>query len=105
MATEKLIVRAVRAGGDRQEVHEIIRRHSMDATRALQEGAAHNDLLERLAADAAFPIALDDITAITDPAQFTGRAPEQVDEFLHAVIDPLLAAAPAITPERETPRV
>jgi adenylosuccinate lyase len=105
MATEKLIVRAVRAGGDRQEVHELIRRHSMDATRALQDGAARNDLLDRLAADAAFPIALDDMTAITDPAQFTGRAPEQVDDFLHAVIDPLLAAAPALTPERETPRV
>jgi len=105
MATEKLIVRAVRAGGDRQEVHEVIRRHSIEAAQALKDGAAHNDLFERLAADPAFPIALDDIREVTDPAQFIGRAPEQVDEFLRVVVDPIVAAAPTTTPEREIPRV
>ena len=105
MATEKLIVRAVRAGGDRQEVHEVIRRHSIEAAQALKDGAARNDLFERLAADPAFPIALDDIREVTDPAQFIGRAPEQVDEFLRVVVDPIVAAAPTTTPEREIPRV
>ncbi|HEX6964864.1 MAG TPA: adenylosuccinate lyase [Gemmatimonadaceae bacterium] len=105
MATEKLIVRAVRAGGDRQEVHEVIRRHSIEAAHALKEGASRNDMLDRLAADPAFPIALADMRDVTDPSQFIGRAPEQVDDFLRAVVEPLLAAAPTTTPERETPRV
>ncbi|HEX5437453.1 MAG TPA: adenylosuccinate lyase [Gemmatimonadaceae bacterium] len=105
MATEKLIVRAVRAGGDRQAVHEVIRRHSLAAGDALKNGAPRNDLLERLAGDPAFPIALDDITQITDPAQFVGRAPAQVDDFLREVVDPVLAAAPAMTLEREAPHV
>jgi adenylosuccinate lyase len=94
MATEEIIVRAVRLGADRQEVHEVIRRHAVDAARAVKGGAARNDLLERLAADAAFSalgVSLRDLEAAVDPARFVGRAPQQVDEFLLDVVEPILA--------------
>ncbi len=105
MATEKLIVRGVRAGGDRQEVHEVIRRHSIAAARAVKNGAARNDLLDRLAGDPAFGVSIDGLREALDPASFVGRAPEQVDEFLSDVIEPLLAAAPSEPAGAETPRV
>ena len=105
MATEKLIVRTVRAGGDRQEAHELIRRHSLDTARALKEGAERNDMLERLAADPRCRVPLDDLREAADPALFVGRAPEQVDEFLADVIDPLLASSPARAHAREAVRV
>jgi adenylosuccinate lyase len=94
MATEEIIVRAVRAGGDRQEVHEVIRRHAVEAARAVKGGAPRNDLLDRLAADAAFAalgVSIDDLHAALDPSRFIGRAPQQVDEFLTEVAEPLLA--------------
>ena len=91
MATEELIVRAVRAGGDRQEVHERIRRASVAAAQALKDGAGRNDMLERLAADRDFGVSLDDMRAAMDPHRFVGRAPQQVDEFLSEVVEPLLA--------------
>ncbi len=91
MATEELIVRFVRAGGDRQIAHEIIRGHSIAAARAVKDGAPHNDMLERLAADAAFGIPLDDMRAVADPRRFVGRAPEQVVEFCDEVVAPWLA--------------
>ncbi len=91
MATEELIVRAVRAGGDRQAAHETIRRHSMAAARAVKDGARHNDLLERLAADPAFPAAAGDLRQAVDASRFIGRLREQVDDFLATVITPVLA--------------
>ena len=91
MATEKLIVRAVERGGDRQAVHEVIRRNSMFAAQAMKDGAPRNDLLERLARDEAFGLSEEDMTSATDPSQFVGRSPEQVDEFLAEVVEPLLA--------------
>jgi adenylosuccinate lyase len=90
MATEELIVRAVRAGGDRQVAHERIRQHSIEAARALKNGASRNDMLDRLAADPAFGVPVGDLKAALDPGRFIGRAPEQVDEFLELVA-PLLA--------------
>jgi adenylosuccinate lyase len=107
MATEKLIVRAVKAGGDRQEVHEVIRRHSIAAARAVRNGAPRNDLLERLSDDPAFGMSLDDLHEALDPAGFVGRAPAQVDEFLHEVVAPLLASAPTAEAAEaaEAPRV
>jgi adenylosuccinate lyase len=93
MATEHLLVRAVRAGGDRQVAHETIRRHSLAAARAVKDGAAHNDLLDRLAADPGFPVGIDDLRQELDPQRFTGRAAEQVDEFLRDVVAPILAEA------------
>jgi adenylosuccinate lyase len=90
MATEELIVRAVRAGVDRQVAHERIRRHSIDAARALKDGADRNDLLDRLGTDAEFGVRTDDLSDVLDPSRFVGRAPEQVDEFLRGVIEPIM---------------
>lgn len=94
MATEVLIVEAVRRGGDRQEAHEVIRRHSVAAARAVKDEGAPNDMLERLAADASFGVPVDDLRAVLTPARFVGRSPEQVDEFLAEVVQPILDAAP-----------
>src|SRR4051812_27369863 len=91
MATEELIVRAVRPGGDRQAAHERIRQHSIAAARALKDGAERNDMLDRLAADPEFGVSTDDMQSALDAARFVGRAPEQVDEFLAEVVDPILA--------------
>jgi adenylosuccinate lyase len=105
MATEQLIVRAVRAGGDRQVVHETIRKHSLDAARALKDGAEGNDLLERLSRDKAFGVKLKDLEGAIDPSRFVGRAPEQVDEFLRDVITPLFAGNIARSDRAEELRV
>jgi adenylosuccinate lyase len=105
MATEKLIVRAVRAGGDRQEAHEIIRKHSLAAGRAMKDGAERNDLLERLGADKSFGVSVTELREAVDARQFVGRAPEQVNEFLEQVIDPLLAGMPAAVVDTELLRV
>ena len=105
MATEELIVRAVRAGGDRQDAHERIRRYSIDAARALKDGAPANDLLDRIAADDAFGIDRDELERAMDPSRFVGRAPQQVDDFLAEVVEPLLASSTAADPEREDVRV
>ncbi|HYC52774.1 MAG TPA: adenylosuccinate lyase [Gemmatimonadaceae bacterium] len=91
MATEQLLMRAVRGGGDRQEAHERIRTHSIEAARAIKEGATSNDLLERLATDKAWTVSLKDMQQALDPSAFVGRAPQQVDEFLREVAEPLLA--------------
>jgi adenylosuccinate lyase len=95
MATEKLIVRMVAAGGDRQDAHAIIRRHSLEAGRALKDGAATNDLLERLLADPQFTLSREEMLDLVAAERFTGRAPEQVEEFMREVVDPILTASPA----------
>ena len=90
MATEELIVRAVRAGGDRQRAHERIRVASVAAARALKDGADRNDMLDRLATDPEFGVSIDEMRLTLDPRRFIGRAPEQVAEFLSEVVEPLL---------------
>ncbi len=105
MATEELIVRAVRAGGDRQEAHERIRQHSIAAGRALKDGAERNDLLDRLAADPAFGVSLEDLRTTLDPRRFVGRAPQQVDNFLDEVVEPLLERSETPAGDREEVRV
>jgi adenylosuccinate lyase len=105
MATEELIVRAVRAGGDRQVAHETIRRHSIEAARALKNGAEANDLLDRLARDKSFGVKTKDLEGAIDPKRFVGRAPEQVDEFLRDVITPLFAGDTAKRDRAEELRV
>jgi adenylosuccinate lyase len=104
MATEQLIVRAVRAGGDRQVAHETLRKHSIAAARAIKDGAPSNDLLERLAADKSFGVKLKDLEGALDAKRFVGRAPEQVDEFLRDVITPLFAGE-TVSVDREEIRV
>ena len=105
MATEELIVRAVRVGGDRQVAHETIRRHSIEAARALRNGAETNDLLERLGRDKSFGLKIKDLEGALDPKRFVGRAPEQVDEFLRDVITPLFAGDMARSDRAEELRV
>ena len=105
MATESLIVRAVQAGGDRQQVHEVIRQHSIAAARAMKDEGKANDMLARLAADPAFPVRSEDLQQVTDPSRFVGRAPQQVDDFLAEVIDPILVANGESGPAREEVRV
>ncbi len=105
MATEALIVRAVNAGADRQAVHEIIRGHSIAAARAMKDEGKANDMLERLAKDPAFPVASEDLAAVTDPMRFVGRAPQQVEDFLADVIQPILLAAGEAAPAKEEVRV
>ncbi|HKO16073.1 MAG TPA: adenylosuccinate lyase [Gemmatimonadaceae bacterium] len=90
MATEELLVRAVRAGGDRQEAHERIRQASLAAARALKDGAPRNDMLDRLAADPEFGVPIGDLYAALEPRRFVGRAPQQVEEFLNEIVAPLL---------------
>ncbi len=81
IATENLLMSAVKAGGDRQQMHEIIRRHSMDATARMKEGLpAH--LLEELGNDPEFVLSADEIASVLNPADYIGRCPEQVDIFL-----------------------
>jgi len=91
MATEELIVRAVRAGRSRQDAHEVIRRHSIDAARSMKDEGTPNDMLERLANDHDFGVDMDDLRAALDARRFVGRAPQQVDDFLAEVIEPLLS--------------
>jgi len=87
MATENLLMAAVEAGGDRQELHEVIRRHSQAAAASVKQEGKPNDLLARLATDPAF--AKVDVKAAMDPAQFVGRAPQQVAEFVTEVVEPI----------------
>ena len=91
MATEELIVNAVRAGGDRQQIHEVIRRHAIAAARAVKDEGVRNDLLERLTADPEYPVDLDVLRSVMAPLRFVGRSAEQVDEFLAEEVEPALA--------------
>ncbi len=90
MATENLLMEAVKHGGNRQELHEVIRRHSMAAVRRVKEEGAENDLLERLKSDPAFACIREQFDSLVNPRAFVGRAPEQVEEFLTGSIRPLL---------------
>jgi adenylosuccinate lyase len=89
MATEEILMAAVRAGGDRQELHERLRRHSLLAAQAVKQEGRPNDLIERLKGDPAF--AAVDLDGVLDPRRYVGRAPEQVDEFLAEHVGPALA--------------
>ena len=101
MATEALLVRSVRAGGDRQVAHEVIRRHAIEAARAVKDEGKPNDLLERLAADPAMNVSVDDMRAALDPARFVGRAPQQVEEFLDEAVAPRLANRTGVVEHEE----
>lgn len=98
MATEQLLVRAVKMGDDRQEAHERIRAHSIEAARAVKEGAPRNDLLDRLAADKKWKVPLREMQDALDPSAFVGRAPQQVDAFLAEVVAPVLASDDSAEP-------
>ena len=92
MATENIMMSAVKKGGDRQQLHERLREHSIEAARVVKEEGGKNDLIERICADPTFGLKVEEIEEILDPRNFTGRASEQVEEFLSELIDPLLEA-------------
>ncbi len=94
MATENIMMDAVKAGGDRQELHEAIREHSMEAARQVKEFGRENDLLERIAADDRFPLEKEDLDRLMDPSLYVGRAPKQTEEFFRNVVDPILEKHP-----------
>ena len=90
MATENIMMDAVKAGGDRQELHEKIRELSMEAGKNVKEKGQDNNLLELIAADPAFNLSLEDLQKTMDPSKYVGRAKEQVEAYLKNVIGPLL---------------
>lgn len=90
MATETILMHAVSRGGDRQELHERIRQHSMAAARRMKEEGADADLLERIADDSAFGLPADELSEMIDPMRFVGRAPDQVTRFLERDVAPVL---------------
>ncbi|MBA4158814.1 MAG: adenylosuccinate lyase [Gemmatimonadetes bacterium] len=90
MATENLMMRAAKKGGDRQELHERVRKHAVAAGERIKREGLNNDLLDRIAADSAFGVTREEIEEDLRPELFVGRAPEQVDEFLAEWVDPVL---------------
>jgi len=106
LATERLLMRGVKAGGDRQRLHEVIRTHSLAIAQAMAEQGVANDLLERLAKDPAFRtlhVAL--APTELDPAAYVGRAPRQVDDFLERVLPGVLHRIEAVAPAIVTAEV
>ncbi|MDL2235886.1 adenylosuccinate lyase [Christensenellaceae bacterium OttesenSCG-928-L17] len=90
MATENLLMAAVKKGGDRQALHEVIRTHSMAAAARMKEEGAPCDLLERLVKDGSLGLNEEELQGTLDPQRYIGRAPEQVDEYLEYTVQPLL---------------
>ena len=93
MATENILMDAVKAGGDRQTLHERIRVHSQAAGNRVKLEGAENDLFERIRQDKAFAAVADKLDDSLDPAKFVGRAPQQVREFLDEVVRPAIQGA------------
>jgi len=90
MATENILMEAVKRGGDRQELHESIRLHSIEAAKQVKLEGKPNDLLDRIIDDPAFSLTKDEIQELLDPTKFVGRAPQQVEEFLEEYIYPII---------------
>ncbi|RYH31302.1 hypothetical protein EON65_02960 [archaeon] len=102
MATEVILMQCVKAGGDRQVLHEAIREHSMLAGRKVKEEGQPNDLLERVAKDPLFASVHSTLGSLLDPRLFIGRAPEQVDDFVLEVVDPLLSQHAALLSKKHS---
>ena len=90
MATENIMMRAVKRGGNRQELHERIRKHSMEAGKRVKGMGLNNDLMERIANDPLFHLTLSEIEEVLDPSLYIGRSKEQVEEFIEECIKPYL---------------
>ncbi len=90
MATENIMMDCVKRGGNRQELHERIRVHSIESARRVKQGDGENDLLDRIANDPAFGVTLDELNNMLAPSRFVGRAPEQTAEFLSQHVAPVL---------------
>ena len=92
MATENIMMDAVKLGGDRQELHEKIRQLSMEAGANVKQKGLDNNLLELIAADESFGLSLEDLKASMDPSKYTGRAEIQVEKYLKDFVNPVLEA-------------
>ena len=90
MATENIMMDAVKKGGDRQELHERIRQHSMEAGKTVKMEGKKNDLLERIAADPMFGLTIDELNALMEPKNFVGRAPQQTEEYINGYVKPVI---------------
>ena len=90
MATENILMKAVKNGGDRQELHECIRVHSMEAAQRVKGEGLNNDLIERIIKDKSFGLSKEEILEVIDPTKFVGRAPGQVVEFINHCVNPIL---------------
>lgn len=99
MATENILMQCVKSGGDRQELHERIRQHSIAAAKLVKEEGQENDLLERIAGDPAFNLAEEDLSRLLKVSDFIGRAPEQVEEFLSLVVENKISSHHISSPE------
>jgi adenylosuccinate lyase len=97
MATENILMACVKRGGDRQELHEQIRKHSMDAAKVVKEEGKSNDLLKRIASDPTFSLTESELEKIVNVDDFTGRAPQQVVEFIKEYVEPVLQKMKSIT--------
>ncbi|MBR2108965.1 MAG: adenylosuccinate lyase [Ruminococcus sp.] len=101
MATENIMMDAVKnRGADRQVLHEKIRQYSMEASKVIKEEGGENDLLERIAADEAFGVSLDELQIILDPEKYTGRAKEQTADFLDEQVKPILEKYSSLEDEK-----
>lgn len=100
MATENIMMSAVKKGGDRQELHERLRQHSVAAANVVKQEGGENDLIDRVCADPAFGLSRDEILSILDPKAFTGRSAAQVDEYLRDFVNPVLDANRDLLGER-----
>ncbi|MBR7111734.1 MAG: adenylosuccinate lyase [Clostridia bacterium] len=96
MASENILMAAVKRGGDRQTLHEVLREHAMEAGRMVKEEGKPNDLLERIAGDPRFGMDLSDIEKLLNPADYIGRCPEQVERFIKDEIEPVLSDVEAL---------
>lgn len=99
MATENIMMDAVKRGADRQELHERIRVHSMAASKVVKEQGGENDLLDRIAADPIFGVTLEELHHIIDPKKYVGRAPQQTEEFLQETVAKVLEKYNAVEVE------
>ncbi|MFQ5530728.1 MAG: adenylosuccinate lyase, partial [Gemmatimonadota bacterium] len=93
LVVEQALIAGVRRGGDRQDLHERIRQHAMEARSRLDDGAEDNDFFDRVAADEAFELTLADLQALARPETLIGRAPEQVEAFLTVELNPWIQDA------------
>lgn len=100
MASENIMMSAVKKGGDRQELHEKLRIHSIAAAKVVKGEGGENDLIDRIVADPSFNLKREEIEAVLQPEQFTGRSREQVEEFIHEVVSPILEANRELLGER-----
>jgi adenylosuccinate lyase len=100
MATENIMMSAVKKGGDRQELHELIRTHSIEAAKRVKEEGLDNDLIERICNDERFGLNKDELVSLLDPKNFIGRSENQVEEFILEIINPIRSANQDILGEK-----